>query len=120
MPAQLIDGKSLSAKIRDQVAAEVASLKQQGKPVRLIALLVGDNPSAKVYAESQRKTCAQVGIEYELRTLPATTTEAELHAAIHALNHDRDVTGIFLHSPLPNGLDLPEAQYQIDIMKDVE
>jgi methylenetetrahydrofolate dehydrogenase (NADP+)/methenyltetrahydrofolate cyclohydrolase len=120
MPAKIIDGKSLSTVIRDRVAAEVAALKQQNKPVRLIALLVGDNSSAKLYAENQKKTCAQVGIEFELRTLPASTTEKELHAAIHALNADKSVTGIFLHSPLPNGLDLPEAQYQIDILKDVE
>src|SRR3954468_9329033 len=115
MPAKIIDGKSLSTTIRDRVAAEVAALKQQNKPVRLIALLVGDNASAKVYAENQRKTCAQVGIEYELRELPTRTTEAELHATIHALNGDDSVTGIFLHSPLPPELDLPEAQYQIDI-----
>jgi methylenetetrahydrofolate dehydrogenase (NADP+)/methenyltetrahydrofolate cyclohydrolase len=120
MPAQLIDGKTLAAGIREKVAADVKALAAQGKPVRLIAILVGDNAAAGVYAENQKKTCAQVGIEYELRTLPATTTEAELHAAIHALNRDGDVTGIFLHSPLPAGLDLPEAQYQIDIHKDVE
>src|ERR1051326_734511 len=120
MPAKIIDGKSLSTVIRDRVAAEVAALKSQDKPVRLIALLVGDNAAAQVYAENQKKTCAQVSIDYELRTLPAGTTEKELHAAIHALNADPTVTGIFLLSPLPSGLDLPEAQYQIDILKDVE
>jgi methylenetetrahydrofolate dehydrogenase (NADP+)/methenyltetrahydrofolate cyclohydrolase len=120
VPAQLIDGKSLAAGIREKVAAEVKALAAQGKPVRLVAILVGENAAAQVYAENQKKTCAQVGIDYELRTMPATTTEAELHAAIHALNRGSSVTGIFLHSPLPNGLDLQEAQYQIDIHKDVE
>src|SRR3954468_4993554 len=109
MPAKIIDGKSLSTTIRDRVAAEVAALKQQNKPVRLVALLVGDNASAKLYAEHQKKTCAQVGIEYELRTLPAGTATEQLHAAIHGLNRDSTVTGIFIHSPLPPGLDLPEA-----------
>jgi methylenetetrahydrofolate dehydrogenase (NADP+)/methenyltetrahydrofolate cyclohydrolase len=120
MPAQLIDGKLLSARIRDQVAAEVAALKAQNKPVRLIAILVGDNPAAQVYAENQKKTCAQVGIDYELRTLPPTASREQLHAAIKQLNQDPTVTGIFLHSPLANGLDLQDAQYQIDILKDVE
>ena len=120
MTAKIIDGKALSAKIRDGVAAEVAALKSAGKPVRLVAILVGDNSAAKVYAENQKRTCAQVGIEYELRELGAETTEQELHSAIHALNRDHAVTGIFLHSPLPNGLDLQNAQYQIDILKDVE
>jgi len=76
--------------------------------------------AAQVYAENQKKTCAQVGIEYELVTLPASTTEHDLHKKIHSLNADPTVTGIFLHSPLPQGLDLQEAQYQIDIHKDVE
>src|SRR4051812_39933668 len=70
MSAKIIDGKALSAALRDKVASDAMTLKQQGKPVRLVALLVGDNASAKLYAESQKKTCAQVGIEYELRTLP--------------------------------------------------
>jgi len=120
MSAKIIDGKSLSAAIRHKVASDVAALKQQGKPVRLVAVLVGDDASAKVYAETQKRTCAQVGIEYELWPLPAETTTEQLHAAIHRLNKDGAVTGIFIHSPLPAGLDLPEAQYQIDILKDVE
>ena len=120
MPAKLIDGKSLSSAIRDQVAAGVAELRAQNKPVRLVALLVGDNPAAQVYAGNQSKTCAQVGIDYRLHRLPASTSADELAEVIHALNCDPAVTGIFLHSPLPAGLDLQHAQYQIDILKDVE
>ena len=120
MPAQLIDGKALSARIRDQVAAEVAALKLQGKRVRLAAVLVGENSAAQVYAENQKRTCAQVGIEYELCTLPDSTRREELHARIGQLNDDPSITGIFLHSPLPAGLDLQDSQYQIDILKDVE
>jgi methylenetetrahydrofolate dehydrogenase (NADP+) / methenyltetrahydrofolate cyclohydrolase len=120
VPAQLIDGKSLAAAIREKVAADVRTLTDAGKPVRLIAILVGDNSAAQVYAENQKKTCAQVGIAYELHTLPAETTREQLHAAIDTLNEDPSVTGIFLHSPLPPSLDLQDAQYQIDIHKDVE
>ncbi len=120
MPAKLIDGKSLSAAIREKVAAEVAALRAQGKPVRLVALLAGDNAAAQVYAANQKRTCAEVGIEYELRALPGTISAKELHGAIHAFNRDAAITGIFLHAPLPVGLDLPDAQYQIDILKDVE
>ncbi len=120
MPAKLIDGKALAAATRTKVAQGVAALTSQNRPVKLVAILVGDNPAAKVYAENQARTCAQVAIAYELKQLPATTSTAELHAAIHTLNRDPSVTGIFLHSPLPAGLDLQEAQYQIDILKDVE
>ena len=69
MPAKLIDGKSLSAAIREKVAREVAQLKSACKPVRLAAILVGANPAALVYAENQKKTAAQVGIDYELHQL---------------------------------------------------
>jgi methylenetetrahydrofolate dehydrogenase (NADP+)/methenyltetrahydrofolate cyclohydrolase len=120
MPAQLIDGKTLAGKIREHVAAGVADLRGRGKPVRLVAILAGDNPAARVYAENQTRTCAAVGIDYQLTQLPPTVTRGELHRTIHALNADPAVTGIFLHSPLPNGLDLQDAQYQIDILKDVE
>jgi len=120
MAAKIIDGKAIAAATRERVAAGVAELKAAGKPVRLVALMVGDNPAAKVYAENQTKTCAAVGIEYELRTLQASTSEESLWHAIHRLNEDPTVTGIFLHSPLPNGLNLQEAQYQIDVIKDVE
>jgi methylenetetrahydrofolate dehydrogenase (NADP+)/methenyltetrahydrofolate cyclohydrolase len=120
MSAKIIDGKALSSAIREFVAAAVAALKKDGKPVRLVALLVGDNAAARVYAENQKKTCALVGIEYELRALPASITAVDLRAVIRNLNADRGVTGIFLHAPLPAGLDLQDAQYQIDILKDVE
>jgi methylenetetrahydrofolate dehydrogenase (NADP+)/methenyltetrahydrofolate cyclohydrolase len=120
MSAKIIDGKALSATIREKVKGEAAALKGTGNPVKLVALLVGDNEAAKVYAENQRKTCAQVGIDYALKTLPAGTSQEQLHAAIHELNSDTAVTGIFLHSPLPGGMNLQEAQYQIDVIKDVE
>jgi methylenetetrahydrofolate dehydrogenase (NADP+) / methenyltetrahydrofolate cyclohydrolase len=126
MAARIIDGKGLSTQIREQVAAQVASLKDRGMPVRLVAVLVGDNAAARVYAENQKKTCAQVGIEYELRVLPVTVSTAEMHREIRALNSSRDVTGVFLHAPFPeapagaDSLDLQDAQYQIDILKDVE
>jgi methylenetetrahydrofolate dehydrogenase (NADP+)/methenyltetrahydrofolate cyclohydrolase len=120
MAAKIIDGKALSAAIREKIAAEVTALKAAGKPVRLVAIMVGDNEAAKVYAENQRKTCAQVGIEYQLKTLPAGTSQAGLHALIDQLNADDSVTGVFLHSPLAGGLELQQAQYQIDVIKDVE
>jgi methylenetetrahydrofolate dehydrogenase (NADP+) / methenyltetrahydrofolate cyclohydrolase len=120
MPAKIIDGKALSAAFRAQVAAEVAQLKSTGKPVRLCAIIVGADPAAMVYAENQKKTCAQVGIDFELHQLPAMASEIDLHNTIEFLNYNTQVTGIFLHSPLPAGLDLQESQYKIDILKDVE
>jgi methylenetetrahydrofolate dehydrogenase (NADP+)/methenyltetrahydrofolate cyclohydrolase len=120
MPAKIIDGKSLAAAIRADVARQIAELASQGRPVRLSAVLVGHNPAAKVYAENQAKMCAQVGIEYCLHELPAETTQRELLEVIAALNCDPAVTGIFLHTPLPGHLDVQRIQYAVDIVKDVE
>lgn len=120
MAAKIIDGKVVAAGIREGVVREVAALKAEGKVVKLVAVLVGENGAARVYAENQARTCAAVGIGYELMGLPEETTQAGLHAALHNLNADPSVTGIFLHSPLPAGMDLPAAQYQIDVIKDVE
>lgn len=120
MAAKIIDGKVVAAGIREGVVREVAALKAEGKVVKLVAVLVGENGAARVYAENQARTCAAVGIGYELMGLPEGTTQAGLHAALHNLNADPSVTGIFLHSPLPAGMDLPAAQYQIDVIKDVE
>jgi methylenetetrahydrofolate dehydrogenase (NADP+)/methenyltetrahydrofolate cyclohydrolase len=118
--AKIIDGKAIAAGIREGVVRDVAALQASGKAVKLVALLVGDNPAARVYAENQARTCAAVGIDYQLLALPDATSQLGLHDALHRLNNDPAVTGIFLHSPLPPALDLPAAQYQIDVIKDVE
>lgn len=120
MSAKIIDGKALSATLRNTIAGEVKTLTEQGKPVHLTALLVGEQPAARVYAENQAKSCAQLGIGFNLMELPGTTTQDELLATIDRLNKDPKVTGLFLHTPLPKGLDLAEAQYAINIKKDVE
>lgn len=120
MSAQIIDGKALSTTLRNTIAHEVKILREQNKPVHLTALLVGDQPAARVYAENQAKSCKQLGMEYTLLELPDTTTQEQLLETIGTLNQDSAVTGIFLHTPLPKGLDLAEAQYAINIKKDVE
>lgn len=120
MSAQIIDGKSLAAAMRKSIASEVKAMADHNMPVNLIALLVGDQPAARVYAENQAKSCAQLGIGYKLLELPDDTTQEQLLATIDRLNQDEKVTGLFLHTPLPKGLDLAEAQYAINIKKDVE
>ncbi len=120
MSAQIIDGKSLAAALRKSIASEVKAMADHHMPVNLTALLVGDQPAARVYAENQAKSCAQLGIGYQLLELPDDTTQEQLLAAIDRLNKDEKVTGLFLHTPLPKGLDLAEAQYAINIKKDVE
>jgi len=120
MPAKLIDGKALSVQIRAAVAREVAEMNAANQPVRLVAILVGESPAARVYAENQKKTCREVGIDYELKELPADVTQATALQHVYTLNRDPAVTGIFFHLPLPDHLDTQKLQYAIDVRKDVE
>ena len=118
--AQLIDGKAIAAEIRQQVKGGVADLRIEGQTVKLVSLLVGKPEAAEIYAQSQARRCAEVGIKFELRSLPETATLSEIKAAIEKLNRNPAVNGIMLNLPLPPGLSESEVQYYIDPYKDVE
>lgn len=120
MPAQVIDGNAIAAKLREQIKGRVAALRTGNKSIRLAALLVGGTPAGEIYANKQRDTCAEVGIDYELLELPKTSTFAELSAKIESLNGDGAVTGIMIHLPLPAAIDPTKLQAEIDPVKDVE
>ncbi len=95
-------------------------LAKHGRAVQLTAILVGSTSAGELYAERQRQACLAVGIQYELRTLPAESTQQDIARVIQSLNHDPSITGIMLHLPVPRGLDATDLQYQIDPVKDVE
>jgi methylenetetrahydrofolate dehydrogenase (NADP+) / methenyltetrahydrofolate cyclohydrolase len=120
MAAKIIDGAALAARIKTDVKAHVVELLARGRAVHLTAVLVGVTPAGELYAQRQRDACSAVGINYELVSLPAESTQQEVARAIHKLNTDPSVTGIMLHLPLPRHLDATELQYQIDPVKDVE
>src|SRR5688572_20437184 len=118
--AQIIDGAALASRIREEVKGRVSQFAQRARRVHLTAILVGSTPAGELYAQRQKETCATVGIDYELITLPADATFDDVAVTIQRLNKDLSVTGIMLHLPLPAHLDATELQYQIDPVKDVE
>jgi len=120
MSARLLEGEPIANAIREQVKADVAALSGKGVTPKLVAILVGDNPGAKFYAGAQEKACASVGIAYALKEMPADTIQAQLEAAIAALNADASVHGILLLMPVPKGLDGQTAQNLIAQKKDVD
>ncbi len=121
MTAQLIDGKAIAEKVREDVAIEVSRLVEAGKPrPGLATVLVGDNPASKVYVGSKQKACAQAGIESFGHTLPATATQAEVENLVAELNADPRVNGILVQLPLPSGLDEESVLSKINIEKDVD
>jgi methylenetetrahydrofolate dehydrogenase (NADP+)/methenyltetrahydrofolate cyclohydrolase len=120
MPATVIDGVALAAKVKDEVRLRVEALAARGQPVHLTALLVGGSPSAELYAQRQGEGCRALGIGYDLLKLAESITQRELKQHIRALNRDAAVTGIMMHLPIPDHLDTARLQYEIDVVKDVE
>lgn len=121
MPARLIDGKLLAQSHRQQIAARVAALAEAGRPVRLDAVLVGSTDNAaRQYADSQARTCRELGIEYVLHELPAGSGYDDIAGRILLLNTKDDVTAIMLHLPLPDAVDPYSIQRLIAPEKDVE
>jgi methylenetetrahydrofolate dehydrogenase (NADP+)/methenyltetrahydrofolate cyclohydrolase len=120
MPAQIIDGVALAARMKQEVADKVAALASRGKGVHLTAILVGSTPAGELYAQRQGEACQAVGINYQLLKLPENIKQRDLKYEIRKLNTDPSVTGIMMHLPLPAHLDRARLQYEIDVVKDVE
>ena len=96
---QIIDGKSISAQIKEEVKEKVAALKTQGKTVTLAVIQVGTDPASSVYVGNKKKACAYVGIESLAYELPEETTQEELLSMIGDLNRKEEVNGILVQLP---------------------
>lgn len=118
--AQIIDGKLVSAKVKEQVRNEVAALKEQGITPGLAVIIVGDDPASRVYVNNKKKACADVGFYSEEYALPAQTSMEQLLGLIDELNTRKDINGILCQLPLPKHLDEKEVINRIDSSKDVD
>ena len=121
MPAKLIDGGALADSIRADLAPDIQAIEAKtGAPPKLAALLVGDNPGARIYSRSQARSCEEVGIAYRLVEMPADTTSDALAGKMDELAADAGVHGILLQMPLPEGIDARRMAERIPPEKDVE
>ncbi len=120
MAAKIIDGKAAAEEIKQQVAEEAAALREAGKPVRLVAIQVGENPASKLYTNMQAKSCESVGIEYELLNLPEDMAQEQLLERIGQLNDDETASALILQMPLPEQIDARQVQPALSPAKDVE
>ena len=118
--SKIIDGKAVSAYIKDNVAKEVASLKEKGVETCLAVILVGSDPASQIYVANKKKACEALGIISKEYVLPETTTEEELLALVEELNNDKSVNGILCQLPLPYGLDERVVINAISPEKDVD
>ncbi len=118
--AEILDGKVLAKKIKEDLKKEVEELKQNGIFPKLAVIMVGNDSASKVYVRNKSIACEEVGIEYEEYLLNEDTTMEELLELINKLNQDKSVNGILLQSPIPRGLDINEAFKTIAPEKDVD
>ncbi|QOJ01798.1 MAG: bifunctional 5,10-methylenetetrahydrofolate dehydrogenase/5,10-methenyltetrahydrofolate cyclohydrolase [Phycisphaeraceae bacterium] len=121
MTARPIDGKALAARVREGIVVRAAAVAARGGRVGLDAVLVesGDN-GARVYADNQARTCAELGIEYRLHLLPASAGFDDIAGRVMLLSADEKVTAVMVHMPLPEGVDPYRVQRLIAPEKDVE
>ena len=118
--ATIIDGKALAKKIRENLKIEVDEIKKKNIFPKLAVIMVGDDPSSKIYVRNKSKACDEVGIEYEEHLLSADIEMKELLDLIDELNSRSDITGILLQSPIPKNLDIDLAFRSIKPEKDVD
>ena len=119
--AILIDGKRISAEIREEIKAEVAAFQnERGYVPGLAVVIVGEDPASQVYVRNKARACEEVGFYSEVYRLPAETAQEELNALVDKLNLDPMIHGILVQLPLPRHLDETEVLLRIDPQKDVD
>lgn len=116
MPAVLMKGGATAARIRAEVAVDVAELGHIG----LATVLVGDDQASHIYVDHKHRAAVEAGIASHDHRLPADTSEAELQALVERLNADDDVDGILVQLPLPTHLDGTKVTRLVAPMKDVD
>lgn len=119
--AQIIDGKAVSASVKQEVADECAKIfVEKGIKPGLAVIIVGDDPASRVYVNNKKKACELVGFISREYALPAETTQEELLALVDTLNNDNEINGILCQLPLPKHLDEKAVIEAISPKKDVD
>jgi methylenetetrahydrofolate dehydrogenase (NADP+)/methenyltetrahydrofolate cyclohydrolase len=118
--AQVIDGRAVARRVREEVASEVRALGREGLRPGLATILIGDDPASQVYVGAKQRACAEVGIRGFGHRLPADAPREEVLALIDRLNADPEVSGILCQLPVPGHLDGLELTNRVAPGKDVD
>lgn len=117
----LLDGRKTSNDIKDEIAAEVAKMKERGEKVpHLAAVLVGEDGASLTYVGSKVRACERIGFESTLVKMPESTSEEELLAKVKELNEDDNIDGYIVQLPLPKHIDEQKVLLAVDSEKDVD
>ncbi|WP_256013768.1 bifunctional 5,10-methylenetetrahydrofolate dehydrogenase/5,10-methenyltetrahydrofolate cyclohydrolase [Desertivirga xinjiangensis] len=118
---QLLDGKFVSEKLKEEITAEAAAvLASTGRKPHLVAILVGNDGGSETYVASKMKNCEKVGFKSSLFRYDDSVSEEELLAKIEEINQDEDVDGLIVQLPLPKHIDPEKVTEKIDYRKDVD
>ena len=118
--AELIDGKLISAQIKDECREKVALLKEKGIEVTLAVIQVGEDPASSVYVSNKKKACEYIGANSLSYNLKEDSTQEKLLKLIDELNNDDKVNGILVQLPLPKHFNEDEVIRRINPDKDVD
>ena len=116
----ILDGKEVAQTSSESLIARVKKLSSYGRPPKLVAILVGDDPASTTYVTMKEKACHSLGIETEIKRLAKDTSTTELQQIIKDLNNDQTVDGILLQHPVPKQIDEIKCFNTICIEKDVD
>lgn len=123
MRAQILDGKLLAVKLKEELHAQVEALAKQNKTVSIVSITVGQDPSSLSYLKSQRKTAEELGINYKHEDFPITTSyeeTLEVLGELKKLNVDPTVHGVIINKPLPSDMDYSVIVNHLNPYKDIE
>ena len=121
MSAKVIDGTQVAARVRDEVAAAVAAMKEKHNYTPgLATVLVGEDPASSTYVRSKQRMCEKLGIRSIGHKLPADASQEEVVALVARLNADPDVNGILVQLPMPKHINEEAVLNSIDLEKDVD
>lgn len=117
---QILDGKKVSQRVKDELKDKVEKLKNEGINPGLAVIIVGNDSASRVYVNNKKKACEYIGIRSEEYALPEETTEEELLSLVDTLNKKDDIHGILCQLPLPKHINEEKILYAIDPKKDVD
>lgn len=118
--ARTLDGAGLAAEVKVDLARRVDFLRTNGVEPGLGTILVGDDPSSRLYVDGKHRDCGEVGIRSVRVELSASATQDEITAAVDSLNEDPTCTGFIVQLPLPPGIDTHAVLERIDPAKDAD
>lgn len=120
MSYKLLDGKDLASRMKQGMRQQIKKMADEGITPGLAVVIVGNDPASRVYVNSKKKDCEQVGIRSFEYALPEETSEEQLLGLIDTLNEDDNVDGILVQLPIPKHLDEAKVIRRINPSKDVD